>query len=266
MNSGLIQALEFHKYHSLENDFLILEESRLDLNIVPNICQRHLGFGADGILQYHQIADNSFQIRLFNSDGSEASFSGNGYACLSQHIYRTRNLDCPKLTSKDRSYHPQVKSKEVCLPLPSFSMIEEKIYPFEHRVEGIPYHLIEVGNEHAVFFETVDTRRVKEHFSSPSLYPDSINISLAQINNPHQIDLRVLERGCGFTRACSSGALATGILAHQFQGCVLPLKIDQSGGPSIIDWDPNQNCYTISLRPQYIGKVVYEGKNLRKFS
>ena len=252
--------MELYKYHSLENDFLITRNQNIDPRLIPRLCHRRSGFGADGILEFLDLEPGSFEVKLYNCDGSQAVFSGNGFASLGLHVQRVCNLDSPKLISRGSLYTLRVKSGEVSLPLPGFSMELEKRYRFEHQVDGTPYHLIQVGNEHAVFFEPMASEPMQKHFDDPELYPDSINISLAQIQNPGWIKLRVIERGCDFTRACSSGALATAILAHQFHGCSFPLRITQEGGYAIVDWDAHKNRYCIRLRPRYIGKVSWENQ------
>src|SRR5713226_1140558 len=73
--------IQFTKAHGAGNDFLLVREGELaeaDLALVArSICDRTRGVGADGLI----IFTGPTQIRLFNSDGTEAELSGNGTRC-----------------------------------------------------------------------------------------------------------------------------------------------------------------------------------------
>ena len=76
--------LPFVKTQGLGNDFILVEENlvkEIDYpTLARRICDRRLGVGADGLIIWN--ADGKvFQLRIINSDGSEAECSGNGLRC-----------------------------------------------------------------------------------------------------------------------------------------------------------------------------------------
>src|SRR5262245_56847278 len=81
--------IPFVKTHALGNDFLLAEEA----NAVPRdyhalarrICHRHFGIGADGLILW-KAANERFEVRIFNQDGSEAECSGNGLRCVAAYL------------------------------------------------------------------------------------------------------------------------------------------------------------------------------------
>src|SRR4051794_27689628 len=80
-----VGKLELTKYQALGNDYLVLDlPADLDgvVPLLPRLCDRHLGLGADGLLVFDPEAGS---VRIFNPDGSEAEKSGNGLRIAACH-------------------------------------------------------------------------------------------------------------------------------------------------------------------------------------
>ena len=99
---------------------------------------------------------------------------------------------------------------------------------------------VNIGNPHAIFFvddaEAVDLAGLGSGLEHNPLFPERANISVAQVTGPDAIRLRVWERGVGITRACGTGACATGVAAHRrgLTGRATAVTLD--GGTLAIDW------------------------------
>ena len=77
--------MKFVKMQGTGNDFLFVEakgEERDWAALSREICDRHYGVGADGLIVVLPSAKADVRMRLFNADGSEAEVSGNGVRCL----------------------------------------------------------------------------------------------------------------------------------------------------------------------------------------
>lgn len=246
------------KCHCLRNDFLLCSQAPPTTEII-RICDRKAGFGADGVISYQQIEKNNFAVQVFNSDGSEAGLCGNGFACLALFLHKQPEFTNPifYFQASGGCFNLEVRQSTVKLQIPSFEMIKNR-YLFPHEVAKTPYYLIDVGNEHAVFFDKPEHFGVESYFADKVLFPNSINISLARQIKPSEFGLEVIERGCGLTEACTSGALSVGILAHETLNCQLPVTIRQRGGVCTVD--KNYDNYFVVLKPEIIGKVYYEYK------
>ena len=77
--------MKFTKMQGAGNDFVVIESKNGTRNwssLAVEMCNRHYGIGADGLLIFFpsQVAD--FKMRIFNTDGSEANTCGNGIRCL----------------------------------------------------------------------------------------------------------------------------------------------------------------------------------------
>jgi len=84
--------------------------------------------------------------------------------------------------------------------------------------------VLSIGNPHAVFFLPAKAPQPLAAYplaefgamleKSP-VFPEGVNVSLAQITAPDCISLRVWERGAGLTQACGTAACATAIAAQR---------------------------------------------------
>src|SRR5436309_11109406 len=81
--------LRFTKMNGAGNDFIIIDnrmgDVRLDRSQIAELCDRHRGIGADGILLLERRTNRAdFRMRYFNADGGEAEMCGNGARCFAR--------------------------------------------------------------------------------------------------------------------------------------------------------------------------------------
>lgn len=86
--------MKFYKYHGAGNDFLLADNRdgsiALTGNDIRSLCNRHTGFGADGVMLLEQpgapspdsFSPYDFRMEYFNSDGSGGMMCGNGGRCI----------------------------------------------------------------------------------------------------------------------------------------------------------------------------------------
>src|SRR3546814_9983525 len=76
---------------------------------------------------------------------------------------------------------------------------------------------INVGNPHLVFFvpdlDDVPPERLGPQIETDPLFPNRINVNVAQIIDKGRVRARTWERGAGLTQACGPGACATAAAA-----------------------------------------------------
>ena len=87
-------------------------------------------------------------------------------------VFRTSTAN--RLTLESSAILLQVEKSHdgIRLILPKMESNLSEKYPFLHSVRDVTYRLIYVGNEHAVFFDTVDSSKVQSYFADPTLFPD----------------------------------------------------------------------------------------------
>lgn len=95
--------IDFEKWHGTKNDFVVIWLPESDGGIVlgslkrqaKNICDRHTGIGADGILVLHTKQRGDLipeRLSIINSDGSVAMNCGNGLRCAALSVLKA-NLE-----------------------------------------------------------------------------------------------------------------------------------------------------------------------------
>jgi len=86
-----LKAFPFEKYEANKNDFVFYNFDPNswgeDLkNLITQVCDRHAGIGADGIVFLFQDNAQKWEWRFFNSDGSECNVCGNAARCAALAI------------------------------------------------------------------------------------------------------------------------------------------------------------------------------------
>src|SRR5689334_13788189 len=85
--------MRFTKMHGLGNDFVMVDGSAEWLKerdygaLARDVCDRHFGIGADGLILVLPSRSADFRMRIFNADGSEAEMCGNGIRCFAKFVY-----------------------------------------------------------------------------------------------------------------------------------------------------------------------------------
>lgn len=99
---------------------------------------------------------------------------------------------------------------------------------------------VSMGNPHAVFFvddvADIELEMIGPQIERHALFPNRVNVHLAQIRSPGEATMRTWERGAGITQACGTGAcavLVAGVLEDRLQRAAL---IHLPGGDLEIEW------------------------------
>src|SRR5438046_10633448 len=83
--------MRFAKAHAYGNDFLYVLAAdvvgREPGPLARELCDRHTGIGADGLILYQPTPDGA-SMRLLNPDGSRSEVSGNGVRGLAALLLR----------------------------------------------------------------------------------------------------------------------------------------------------------------------------------
>ena len=82
----------------------------------------------------------------------------------------------------------------------------------------------------------VDLAELGPRIEHDPLFPERINVNIAQVTGAQAITMRTWERGAGLTRACGTGACATAVAAIRARRVVGPVAVTQPGGALTIDW------------------------------
>ncbi|MFH2056874.1 MAG: diaminopimelate epimerase [bacterium] len=246
----MARKIEYSKYHGLENDFVVINQTGLRLrgeyiaDFVRACCARQTGIGADGVVLF-SLRSGRPQMRLFNADGSEAEISGNGLRILAQHL-RRRGLQRErrfKVITKVGALQVRlvsgaglVQQTEIELARPRFQadLIPMKVQSkhfvqreFKTDAGALVGTAVSVGNPHIVFFVDhfdFDWKTYSAGVTIDKRFPEGVNVEFAVVKTRAQAQHLSWERGVGPTRACATGAAAVaaagvmvGLLDHQVE-------------------------------------------------
>ena len=104
---------------------------------------------------------------------------------------------------------------------------------------------VSMGNPHAVFYlpsiEAMDLARLGPIIERHPLFPNRINVHVAEAVSRCEVTMRTWERGTGLTQACGTGAcsvLVAGVLEGRLERSAL---MHLPGGDLEIEWDEATN-------------------------
>lgn len=228
--------MRFWKYHGLGNDFVLVENfdgnMSKDPDLVRSVCHRRFGVGADGILYLERSGRADFAMRVMNSDGSEAEMCGNGIRCLAKHVYDMGHKKDQRMSIETLAGIMDIKvdienGKAVaatvqmgaprldCRDIPVNG--EGRFVDRELEVQGKVLHgtAVSMGNPHLMIFDELsdqDVERLGPIVHAHPLFPHRTNVEFVK-SVEGILDVRVYERGAGWTMACGTGACATAVAA-----------------------------------------------------
>jgi diaminopimelate epimerase len=118
---------------------------------------------------------------------------------------------------------------------------------------------VNVGNPHCIFFvddlNRFDLALIGPRIEHDLLFPERVNVSLAQITAPDTVRLLVWERGAGLTQACGTAACAAAVAAIRKGLTGRDVAIHLPGGNLRIEWRA-ENGHILMTGPW---QLDYEG-------
>lgn len=273
--------MKFTKMHGLGNDFIVMVDQKLPEKaeeIAVKVCNRHTGVGADGLVYILPSDHADFQMRIFNSDGSEAQQCGNAIRCVSKYYYERINGEQEKITVETKRGiqpvwltvtneavkqvrvdmgEPILQPKLVPIVSNRASVVEEPV-DCEGRIFSIT--AVSMGNPYAVIeVDDVNNYPVAQwgaKLEVHPVFPERANIEFATYHSAEEITMRVWERGVGETNACGSGAcavLVAGVLCGKASRRAI---VHLRGGDLQIEWSEEDNRVYMTGPAAY----VFEGE------
>ncbi len=260
--------MKFTKFHSLGNDFLIVDrEEAAELSdigaLATKICERHTGVGADGLLliSIQDKAQGRVGFRIFNADGSEAEISGNGLRCAAAYLYAQQKIETPRVifqtTAGDRECEliekkenvflvkiemgvPRLTSKEI--PFDDGTFHDRLIdYPLMINRRVYPVTVVSMGNPHCGVFVDRFPARIEWHqigreIESHPFFPNRTNIEFIRVHNREEIEVLFWERGVGETLSSGSGSCGAAVAAILKNLTGRKVRVRTSMGVVLVEW------------------------------
>jgi diaminopimelate epimerase len=236
--------MRFTKMHGVGNDFIILDPEEVAGRDLPGlarqVCDRHFGVGADGILipAPSEVAD--LKMVYLNSDGSPSEMCGNGIRCLARYAKDRGLVEGAALTLETGA-----GVKKVVLSGDGSSRVDMGAPGFGSEVElhGFRFLRVSMGNPHAVAFlgsegevEALDLKEIGPPVESDSLFPEKTNVEFVYVRGENEVRMRIWERGAGETLASGSGSCAAAVAAVRLGLVRSPVRVRLDGGLVAVEW------------------------------
>jgi len=281
---------EFIKYQALGNDFIIYDE--LDNSTLPHelksdisieICKRHFGIGADGliVIEKSDIADAKMGLYdLFIKDKKvrdemlqkfaklDVGMCGNGLRCMADYLFEKLGKDKVTIETKDgikevvkidRHYNKATMGK---LRYKMFEM--RKLFNLEYPEDTplldldtyipglgkVTYSFVNSGDPHAIIFvkdiENIDIAKYGKTFTENyNLFKYGTNTDLVEVIDQSTIRVRTYEIGVRHeTLACGTGSTAAAAVAYLTKRVKSnKVKVIVNGGTLFIEIGENGILY-----------------------
>lgn len=269
--------MTFYKYHGAGNDFLVADgrSSRIDLSSagIAALCDRHTGFGADGVMILSESEGHDFRMDYYNSDGSGGMMCGNGGRCIVAFAadlgFRSFDFEAPDgphsaelLSGEARPFSHEARI--VRLKMKDVSSAAA----YENRPGGEPDLFLDTGTRHVVRFvdkvndiDVVGEGRVLRY--SPNFAPVGANVNFVQVNADGSITVRTYEKGVeDETLACGTGIVASAMatwIAHKRheQGKIVSIPVHARISDLSVSFRPSDVAYESSAPASFSTSDVY---------
>ncbi len=260
-----MKEIPFRKMAATGNDFVVIDNRKKIVTeparFAREICDRHRGVGADGLLLLETPHPRpsplrgegkgegvNYRLRIFNADGSEAEACGNGFRCVALLAHEKLGFGKKhRFESLAGIIDAEVKGGRVRVRLmdPKEFKDREKL-----ALNGreLHYYFIRVGVPHVVVFvEGLSKlpvfeigREIRFH---PRFQPAGTNVNFVEIAGSGSIAVETYERGVEEnTLACGTGSTASAIVSAKAGYVEPPVSVKTRGGEILtVDFKRKQN-------------------------
>lgn len=259
------------KAHAFGNDFLLVEESELASirdrpTLARELCERHRGVGADGLITYAS-GPRGARMDLLNADGSYSEVSGNGVRCLAAWLARTRSMRPGE--SVDVETDAGIKTLELLsqngrrLTFRAAMGQPEEVQQRTIDVAGaaIAAVTLRVGNPQCVVLGDVTEERlhsIAAKLAVHPVFPHGTNVELAAVERPDRVRILIWERGVGPTESSGTGACASAVAAMSYGAAARDVEVVSPGGSQRVEWTDRGLFLTGWAEVVFEGRAVWQ--------
>ena len=261
------------------NDFIFIDkklnpEFKLTKEIIPKLCDRRNGIGADGLIIIEDSIEKDFVMNYFNADGSTGSLCANGARCALRFAYETGRMkdNSANFLSNNVEYKGELISDT---QIKFFLNPPKKIkYNFKVKAGGklLNAHYADTGSPHVVidiiesegFLPSLEKVPVdllgREIRYLPEFAPGGTNVNFINVMD-NIVHIRTYERGVeNETLACGTGSVAAALISYVIHKIYPPIEILTKGNEKLLVNFEVENSKVKNLSLTGPAKIVFTGK------
>lgn len=257
--------IPFFKYQGTGNDFIMIDNRALTFPVstptIKQLCDRHFGIGADGLILLENEPNFDFKMVYFNSDGNESTMCGNGGRSLVAFAH-----DLGIIKEKTTSFLAIDGPHQAEINILNGSPIVKLKMMDVSGVEQInDDYFLNTGSPHYIIFQKdidqldimAEAKKIRYNNRFAAV---GTNVNFVEVST-NQLYVRTYERGVeGETFSCGTGvtaaALATYLKTNNPQH---DFPIHTLGGHLHVYFTPNQEGFS-DIWLEGPAQFVFEGK------
>jgi diaminopimelate epimerase len=241
--------MRFAKAHAYGNDFLYVREQDVPAGaaldaLARELCERHTGIGADGLILYEPSAGGA-SMRLLNADGSWSEVSGNGVRGLAALLLRDEARAEAAITVRTEGGVKQLvrtaregarQTFRAAMGLPA----DLRQVDVTAAGEAVRLVVMNFGNPQCVALgplpDEARFNRLGPALEHHAIFPARSNVEFAHVESPEAVRILIWERGVGPTTSSGTGSCASLIAAAAFGGAARDATVIAPGGRQRVEW------------------------------
>ena len=276
------QNIAFAKMNGIGNKIIVADMRARADHVTPAAA---IALAAESETHFDQLmavhgpgpVGKDARIEIFNSDGSMAEACGNGTRCVVQWLNKQTgghdfSFEVDGQPLKARLL--ENGSISVNMGVPRFEWdqiplseefadtrgIELEVGPLGDPILHTP-SVANIGNPHVIFWAEDDVNSYALDKLGPMLeyhplFPERVNVTIAQQVGENELTIRTWERGAGLTLACGSAACAAAVCAARLGKTGRKVRINLPGGSLDIEWrDDNFIVMTGAAEHEFDGMM-----------
>ena len=204
--------IPFSKYHGTGNDFIMIDNREMLLQrdnvaLYRQLCHRHFGIGADGVILLQNLEGADFEMVYFNADGRESTMCGNGGRCMVAFAIRCG-------MQKEQFYFKAIDGMHEAFV--ADGKVHLKMQDVQIGARRDTAYILDTGSPHYVrFSEEVSGMDVKTAGArirhAPEFAAAGINVNFVEVLQGGLL-VRTFERGVeDETLSCGTGVTAAAL-------------------------------------------------------
>jgi len=233
-------TIQFHKYQGTGNDFIILDNRKLEFALseeqVRRLCDRRFGIGADGLMMLQERKGWDFEMRYFNSDGREGSMCGNGARCLVKFVYLLGlHKSSYRFWAADGEHEAEIDTDgTVSLKMKNVTAVRKFHNDFVLDTGSPHYVKMVTGVMDLDVYKKGHEIRYSREFSEAG-----INVNFVeQTDEVDRIVVRTYERGVeNETWSCGTGVTAAALICYHNENGFNEVEVKTLGGKLTVEFD-----------------------------
>ncbi|MEO5996922.1 MAG: diaminopimelate epimerase [Chitinophagaceae bacterium] len=232
--------IHFFKYQGTGNDFVILDNRKNDYDSlnkeqVAFLCDRRFGIGADGLMMLNLKSGYDFEMKYYNSDGTESSMCGNGGRCLVRFAHHCGvHKSTYRFSAIDGDHEAEIADDTIVnLKMKDVDKIED--YHGDAVLNtGSPHYVKMVGDVMELdVFQKGKEIRYSHHFAK-----EGINVNFVEQKEEDEIFVRTYERGVeDETLSCGTGVTASALVCYHNATGYNNVIVTTKGGKLNVEFD-----------------------------